>query len=62
MPIVIIGVIGGLAAAYAGANILVNVGIALLAITTAGILGVVGYKLFNNTKNNCDLFSMKKCK
>lgn len=63
MPILTITmtIVGGLVIVYLGTNILIGFAVALLGIATAGIASTIAYKLFKNTRNNCDLFNFKRC-
>ena len=63
MPILTLTVtiVGGLIIVYLGANILTSFAVALLTVSVAVIAGMIGFKLFSNLRNSCDLFNFKKC-
>lgn len=63
MPILTLTVtiVGGLVIVYLGANILTSFAVALLTVSAAVIAGIIGFKLFSNLRNSCDLFNMKSC-
>lgn len=54
-------ILGGMTTIYLGTNIVATITVALLTLSIAAIAGIIGYKLFSNLRNGCDLFSMKKC-
>lgn len=60
IPIIVVG--SGVAITYAGASVLVMIATATVGLAGASVIGAVGYKMVNNTKGGCDLFSTKSCK
>lgn len=63
MPIltVTITIIGGMVIVYLGTNIVATFAVALLTLSAAAIAGIIGFKLFSNLRNSCNLFNFKKC-